>query len=593
MLTASRFNLLACLQNVWGHLGKRRKYQLWALLLLMVLVSLFDVLSIGAIVPFLGALVSPNNLSSNPLIQKVGWIFSVNTPPQLTRILALGFSAIIILSAFLHVLLIFLQTRISQGIGLDLGTSIYNRTLHQPYAVHMRRNSSDVIAGIWKSDTLVGSFVFPILTIISTLLMMMLTIPMLLFISGPLLFLLCGVLLAVYGLLTVVSRNKVIEYSAAISRSQNRVLQVMQEGLGGVRDVLLDNSQDVFVTAYKSADSERRNATGAIQILSTTPKFILESVATLLLVLLAFFWSNQADGVSQSIPLLGAIALGVQRMLPAAQQAYSSWTTIRGGYASLKDVLDLLNQPMPLPTESLPNNVIAFSQAITLKKLSFQYSKGMPWILKDVNLLIRKGARIGIVGATGCGKSTLVDLIMGLLFPSEGEILIDDKPLSTTNMASWMSAVAHVPQMVFLADASIAENIAFGIPRELIDYERVRDAARKAQISKDIESWDLMYETKVGERGVRLSGGQRQRLGIARALYKKASVLILDEATSALDSETESMVEKTLDDLGGELTIISVAHRLSTLKKSDFIIQLDGGKIVRQMTYDQMMEKVR
>jgi ATP-binding cassette subfamily B protein len=290
--------------------------------------------------------------------------------------------------------------------------------------------------------------------------------------------------------------------------------------------------------------------------------------------------------------MLGALALAAQRLLPLVQQGYAGWTSMLGGQASLRDVLVLLEQPLPAYSTLPPPAAIPFRQRISLHDLHFRYGPQAPWVLRGINLQIPRGCRVGFIGTTGSGKSTLLDIMMGLLSPISGMLRIDGAVVDETNRRSWQVHIAHVPQAIYLADASIAENIAFGIPPEAIDRVRVRDVAQRAQFAATIESWQHSYDTFVGERGVRLSGGQRQRIGIARALYKGTDVLVFDEATSALDSDTEQAVMEAIDSLTEDLTILIVAHRLTTLKNCVQIIELDGGLVSRFGTYHDIIDKV-
>jgi ATP-binding cassette subfamily B protein len=289
---------------------------------------------------------------------------------------------------------------------------------------------------------------------------------------------------------------------------------------------------------------------------------------------LAYVLSKQAGGMAEAIPVLAALALGMQRLLPFLQQVYGSVSTIHGAQASLQDVLGFLDQTLPDHVEASEIQSIPFRQYIQLRGVSFRYTQQSPWVFNNVNLNIAKGARIGFIGTTGCGKSTLIDIIMGLLQPTEGVLEIDNQPVTMANNRLWQMHIAHVPQSVFLADCSIEENIAFGVPRNKIDSVRVRQAAEQAQIEDVIEALPQKYHTFVGERGVQLSGGQRQRLGIARALYKRADVIIFDEATSALDSETELAVMNAIEALSENITVLIIAHRQNTLRNCTEIVEL-------------------
>ena len=311
-----------------------------------------------------------------------------------------------------------------------------------------------------------------------------------------------------------------------------------------------------------------------------------------LIALLAYSLAGSPKGIVNAIPVLGAFALGAQRLLPVLQLAYSGWSSIRGSQASLGDALDLLDQPMPVYADAPLPDPISFNHSITLKGIAFKYGENTPWVLQHgFNLNIPKGSRVGFIGTTGSGKSTLLDILMGLLQSPHGELAIDGIKITEKNQRSWQTHIAHVPQTIFLADTTIAENIAFGLPLAHIDIDRVREVAKKAQVDQVIESWPEQYDTLVGERGIKLSGGQRQRIGIARALYKRADVIVFDEATSALDNDTESAVMEAIESLSEELTLIIVAHRLTTLKNCTEIIELKDGRIQRKGSYENIMRR--
>lgn len=298
----------------------------------------------------------------------------------------------------------------------------------------------------------------------------------------------------------------------------------------------------------------------------------MESSAIIFIAVLAYKFSS-SDGSEKSIlPSLGVLALAAQKLLPIMQQIFVSWTSLQSGKAGLNDILLLLNQQMP--KNNIRSKDIFFRKSITLKDISFRYSKDDQWILHNVNLEIKKGQIVGVIGKTGGGKSTLIDILMGLLEPSKGSIFIDGIALNQSNYRSWKAHISHVPQFIFLADSSIKENIAFGVPAEEIDDNLINYAAEKAQLLDFINTLPKGYDTIIGERGIRLSGGQRQRIGIARAFYKKSEIIILDEATSSLDNETESSVMAGIEEIQGDITVIVIAHRLSTLKSCSKVFEI-------------------
>jgi len=317
----------------------------------------------------------------------------------------------------------------------------------------------------------------------------------------------------------------------------------------------------------------------------------MEALGMTLIAFLAYSLVSSSDGSDSFIPVLGAMALGAQRLIPSLQQIYGAWTGVSGHKDSLGAVLKLLDQPLDETMLKAFFKPLEIKKNISLDSVFFRYQDESPWLLEDFNLTITKGERIGVVGYTGSGKSTLIDIMMGLLSPSEGCIRVDGIPIIKEKIFSLQKSIAHVPQSIFLADMTIAENIAFGVDEGLIDMHKVSYVCKQAQLLEFIKECKHGLNTQVGEQGVRLSGGQRQRIGIARALYKDAGILIFDEATSALDSSTETSIMNAINDLGDQLTIIIIAHRLSTIQKSDSIIVLDSGKIVDQGTYDSLSEE--
>jgi ATP-binding cassette subfamily B protein len=359
--------------------------------------------------------------------------------------------------------------------------------------------------------------------------------------------------------------------------------------LGGIRDVLIDGSQVAYCDIYRNADRPLRYAQGNNSFIGASPRLAMESLGMLLIAALAYSMAQQSDGIMRAIPVLGALALGAQRLLPVLQNAYVAWTAIQGEQATLQDTLELLDQPLPDYADITTGAPIPFREKISCVGISFRYGPQSPWVLQQLDLDILKGSRVGFVGVTGSGKSTLLDIVMGLLRPTEGELLIDGQAVTAHNHRAWQAHLAHVPQAIFLADSSIEENIAFGIHKEQIDHQRVRHAAKQAQIAATIETWPNQYQTLVGERGIRLSGGQRQRIGIARALYRQANVIIFDEATSALDNDTEQAVMHAIEDLGSDITVLIIAHRLSTLKNCTHVVELGGGGIQRVGSYQDVV----
>jgi ABC-type multidrug transport system fused ATPase/permease subunit len=579
------------LRRLWYHTSPRRRSQFALLLVLMVLASLAEILSIGAVLPFLSVLTAPDRVFVHPISQPFIQALGLTEPAQLLLPLAAAFGSAAVIAGAMRLLLLWASTRLSFATGADLSSAMYRRTLYQPYSVHCSRNSSEIINGISSKTGLATTVITMFLTLVSSVVMLIIILVPLVAVDPVIAMTTFGGFGLIYGVIICLTRKQLLRDSQLIARESTQVIKCLQEGLGGIRDVLLDGSQSTYCEIYRNADLPLRRALGNNLFISSSPRYVMEALGLLLISALAYALAQQENGISQAIPILGALALGAQRLLPVLQQAYASWSGIRGGQVALQDTLDLLDQPLPDHADKPAARALPFENSINLRQLGFRYTPQTPYVLKQLNLTIYKGSRVGFIGITGSGKSTLIDIIMGLLQPTDGVLEVDGQAVTLANNRDWQAHIAHVPQAIFLADSTIEENIAFGVPKEQIDYQRVRRAAQQAQISESIELWPDKYQTLVGERGIRLSGGQRQRIGIARALYKQADVIIFDEATSALDNETEQAVMQAIESLSQDLTLLIIAHRLTTVKSCTQIVELGESGIKRTGSYQSIVNQ--
>ena len=539
--------------------------------------------------PFLALLASPDTVLSSPVIQGLGQFVGLSDPSGLTLVIMTAFCLAALLSGAVRLLVLYANNRYSFALGAELSAETYRRTLYQPYTVHVSRNSSSLIDGIMNRTMAVTSnVVLQFLNLLSSSMIGLSIVAALLFTDARVAMITGGAFTAIYIVILAVSRGQLKRNSETIARGSGRAMKALQEGLGGIRDVLIDSTQETFAQIYQAADRPYKMAMSRNTFIAGSPRFVVETFGMILIAILAFSLTREDGGMSDAIPVLGVLALGAQRLMPMLQLIYSSVATIRGNEASLDDVMALLDQPMP-PAQPEAAEVIEFERFVELRGVNFSYSSGGASVLHSFSLRIDKGAKVGVFGATGGGKSTMLDIVMGLLSPSAGGLFVDGTPIDDVRQPSWRRHVAHVPQSIFLSDSTIAENIAFGIRPEEIDMERVRDAARVAQIDDTIAGWPQAYQTPVGERGTRISGGQRQRIGVARALYKQADLIILDEATSALDNTTEEALMRAIDGLEGNVTVLMVAHRLTTLRNCDLLIEIANGRIVRTGSYDALV----
>lgn len=580
-------SLLGSLVRLWRHLNRQRKRQFVLLLVLLLFSASSEVVSLSAVVPFIGILTQPEKVFTYPAVAEVAYFFGIVTAKGIILPLTVAFATAAVVAGGLRLLLLWVSLRLSNATGVDFSVDVYHRTLHQPYSVHIGRSSSEIISGITQKVSAATSVIMSVVTVVTSAVLFF-VIMMTLLVINPIVAIVAMMSFgSAYGMIAWKSRNRLRRNSRSIAQQQTQVVRALQEGLGAIRDVLLDGAQNVYCEGYRKSVLELQRANVENSYINQAPRYAMESVGMVLVSILAYILSHQSGGVGAALPVLGALAVGAQRLLPLLQQLYGNWSAVLGSHAVIVDVLDLLDQPVPEDVFQPAPEPLLFQSSVVFKNVFFRYSDDAPWVLNGINLNIPKGCRIGIVGNTGGGKSTALDVLMCLLQPTQGCVLVDNQVLQGPIRRAWQRNTAHVPQHIFLIDASIAENIAFGVPPESIDMDRVRLSAQRAQISEFIEGRPEGYNAIVGERGVRLSGGQRQRIGIARALYKQAEVLILDEATSALDNATEEAVMNAIENLDRSLTIFIIAHRITTLRLCDEIVELGKGKIISHGSYER------
>lgn len=574
--------------RLWRHLSPRRHLQMFLLLGLSLCASMAEVLAIGAILPFIAVLISPEQVFESPHAAPVIRVFGFQDPTDLIVPLCVSFGVAAIVSGATRLLLLWAKTRLAQAIGADLSIHVYRRTLFQPYRVHVEQNSSEIIVAIAKAKGLVPEILVPLFGTISSLLLMGSILSFLILVDPTISLSVFSGFGAIYFLVAVSARKRLEANGKIMARESVKWTKTVFEGLGGIRDILLDGSQETYCEIYRTIDRRLNKASADNSFISGSPRFAIEALGLVLMTGFAYVVSWEEGGLVAILPLMGSLALGAQRILPALQDFYTSWATMSSGKTNLADVLSYLDQQLPDYAYLPPPKPLAFSSAISLRDVCFKYDQAGPVVLNNISFEIERGARVGIVGVTGSGKSTLLDIIMALLRPDSGSILIDGSPLGNENVRSWQANIAHVPQSIYLADSDIEQNIAFGVHPDKVDRKRVRLAAQRAQIADHIEGLREGYHSFVGERGIKLSGGQRQRIGIARALYKNANVIVFDEATSALDTETEAAVMDAIENLDRNLTILTIAHRLSTVEKCDKIVEIREGRVARVGKYEDL-----
>lgn len=557
----------------------------------MLISSGAALISVGAVFPYLTVLSNPDQLRNQIIYQQ---LIRNNGPQdniQLLLVVTSLFVLVVILSSMIQLFNLWVNAMLAASIGSDLSCESYRRTLYQPYQFQVQRNSSELITAATVKVQRCVQAIDAFLQFITSLCVSLGLFAGLIIVDWKISIAAIFLFGGIYMIIGALSRKELVRNSKTFSIVSKQLVKSLQEGLGMIRDVILDGSQETYVKMYAKSDRIQRQLTAKNSFLGSFPRYAIEAIG---LIVIAIFggWLVIKDGVdsNDALPLLGTLALCAQRLLPALQQMYRSWASLKGFNADLMAILEMLEQPLKSISKSI--KPFDFSNDIVFSSVCFRYTNDSPIVIKNLEFNINKGECVGFIGGTGSGKSTAVDLLMGLLSPNRGTILIDghdiNDPDCPNRVLAWRSCIAHVPQAIYLADCSLAENIAFGVQEDQIDMERVIWSAQQAQISGYIESLTLAYKTHCGERGVRLSGGQRQRIGIARAFYKKANILVLDEATSALDPETEAEVMKSINQMSHDLTTVIIAHRLSTLSSCDKIFKLNTGSVEQVLTYKDL-----
>jgi ATP-binding cassette subfamily B protein len=585
-----QISLLRELQFLWANLQFKFKLAFMVGVVLSLVSSFAEIISIGSIAPFITGLTYPDKiLIFFPWLSNIQLLVGTKTLEQTAILL---FMTAIVIAMLFRIFLMIFNAKLAYKLGIFISKTVLENILYKPYSYHVNQNSSQILTLVsQKINAVVGNIFYPLLTFCNSIIMLC-VVMISLGTLYPIPTIIVGAsVILIYATTAFLSRKALLINSKLIAEHSTGLLKAVNESLGGIRDVIIDGTQKMFLNIFYHANSQLKNAEARNIYFSQGPKFLIEMIGMLAISLIAYKFTSSGNNFSLIIPALGVVALGAQRMLPILQQAYASWVSIQGSVIQLHEVLEVA-YPVSTYVSSSKNfalKAIEFSHKIQLENVSFRFQKTDPWILNEVNLEIQKGERIGLIGTTGSGKSTLADVLMGLLPVNQGNLFIDNQLITITESASWRLNVAHVPQSIFLADSTIIENIAFGIEPSTINMSRAIEAARQAQLLEFINSLPNGFHTYIGERGIRLSGGQRQRIGIARALYKQAQLIIFDEATSALDDKTEYLIMDTIYQLNDQLTIILIAHRLTTLKGCNKIVEIEHGKVARIGSYEEII----
>ena len=582
------------IKNLYGFLNLEQKRKLYLLQILILFMSFAEVMSVLAIGPFMALVGDIDQLNGDGFVAQIYSLSGVESQTNFLILVALSVLLILVLATLTSMFTIWRLSMYAAQIGADLSSQLYKYYMNQSWLFHASTNSTSLTNKIAQECERVTSGIITPLMQMNAKFVMALIMSFVIFLYNPWVALTgTFVFYLIYSVLYQTVRQQLAQSGTAISEEQSTRFRLMSEGFGGIRDTLLLGRQDIFSNRFKDSSKAYANAKGKTQALGQIPRYAVELIAfgTVISLVLYLLISYEGD-LGAILPILSIYVLAGFKLLPAFQQIYFSISQIRSNLSGFENIQIDLGAGMKKIKEETPlhesKNTWSLKSEIKFKEVSFRYPGVKKHAISKLNLLIPVNKVVGLVGSSGSGKSTAVDILLGLINPLDGEITIDGISLSDKNIRSWQNNLGFVSQSIFLADTTIKENVAFGLPVEDIDEESVSKALKMAHLDDLINELPLGLNTKVGERGVQLSGGQRQRIGIARALYNDADILVFDEATSALDGITEKLIMDAIHDFSGKKTIIMIAHRLATVKKCDTIYFLDHGNLIDEGSYDDL-----
>ena len=585
--------LFKLLKKVISILENREKKYFYFISFAFFIVAIVETFGVVLIIPFIEIASNPDIINSNYQLNLIYDFFQFNNLNNFILFLGVSYFLFLMFSQAFKAATMFLQLRFIFRIEASIGKRLLESYLRQTYSWCLDKHSGDMGKGVLSEvGETVRYSIIPLLSIISQLFLSIFLITLIVLVN-PLVAI--STLLLLF-LMYLIIFNKVKKWinSMGINKVKfnNRRYKTVIEALGAIKEIKLSGIEEIYSNKFSAAANDFSRVTSYMQIVSTLPRYLLETISFGLLILFVLYNLNLGNNLTEVLPILSMFAFAALRLIPAFQTIFSGLNRINFSTKGLNDILFRLNENKNLKISKKTNNSLQIKNEIKINDLDFIYPNSNRMALNKINLSIQSGEKIGIVGSTGSGKTTLIDVLLGLLNPTNGEISLDGNEISKLGLKKWQNSIGYVPQNIFLSDKTIAENIAFGLSIEELDIKRVKEVCKIANLHSFItEELEQKYFTDVGERGVRLSGGQRQRIGIARALYNNPSLLVLDEATSALDNITEKLIIESIANHFKSITTIIIAHRLNTIKNCDCIFYLENGKIKSYGTYDELIYK--
>ena len=569
---------LNILKKINFHLGSKRKRDVKLVLFLSILSSLAESISIAMLVPFVSFFVNPDNYIFNNLFKSFFDLLNITNEKDILASVAFGFIFIVLLSSFVKLKYIKSSNILTENITSDFRIKIFKFLINQDFSYYFKHGSNEIMSNLSQKTRAFVTIVFSTMNIINSILISI-AVVIVLIVNEPFYTpLIMSCIILFFYIIFKVKSSLVLKRGQSVNLNQNLMIDVFQNTVGYLPEIIIYNVKKFFLTTLSKFSRELAVSASDVRTIAMSPKIYLETFVIILVILVVYFSDFGERSIESNISYFAILAFGTQKCLPLINNVYNLAINFKNATPTVNSFLEILDRGNVNEIKDQEYEALNFEKYIKLENISFQYNKTTPNIINKLSFDIQKGEKIAIKGTTGSGKSTLVNIISGLLKPSEGKIYIDETLINSKNLKNWQKNVAIVPQSVFLNDASILENIAIALDKNSIDINKVENAAKLAQIDSFIQSLPNKYDERVGERGVRLSGGQRQRMGIARAIYRNAKIIILDEPTNALDLETEKLVMDSITKLSKDTTLIMISHSDTSLKYFDKIIDLDKAK---------------
>ena len=584
--------LINSITLLFRSLDSKRRYQFVGILLINIFNGIFEFVTIGSALLFIESLTNPNKLSSSFsfLVDK----FKIDNESELIQVSTIIFLVIIFFTTFIRIFNLWLNTKFRISFLNYISNKVYRKVINQEYYFFINKNSSELLTDLTSNIEKTNFFFENLLTLTTNLILSVSIILSLVKLNFYITIISVFLFSAIYTVLGILINRSVETYSKIELKSNYSLVKIIQESLNAIKEIIISNNHNFYIDNFKLNNQSLRKYQGKIGFITTFPRYLFEGIGLLFIGLSGYIIYFKINNAGNIIALLGAFALGAQKLLPTMQSSYKSWSLLYFYNKPLDKILNLIRLKA---NNTFIEGKLSFKNEINIKNLNFSYKNNNYKISKNINLTIKKGENVGIFGSTGSGKTTLINIIMGILEPNKGNIFVDDINILNKEknylLKKWKNNFSLVPQDVFLYDSTILENIAFCVPREIINLSRVRKAAKIACAHEFIEKTERGYKTIVGDKGIKLSGGQKQRIGLARAIYNNSEILILDESTSALDFKTEQKVIESIfkSKANSRLTTITIAHRLSTLRYCDKIVELDNGEIKAVYKNKEYLEK--